>query len=201
MSDLIVIEFVTLDGVVEDPDGSAGTPAGGWAFRHGPEAVAGDKFGLGPLLDTGVLLLGRATWELFAKLWPGRTDEFSTRMNNVPKLVASRSLTSVDGWQNSSLVEDDLVEEVRRRKAHQDVIVTGSLSVVDTLAGHGLVDEYRLLVFPTMAGSGQRLRLSEDLHLGSVEQKGRAALLRYRVRVRESCTGEVRSKSGADPQR
>ena len=74
---VIVVEFVTVDGVVEDPDGSGGTATGGWAFRHGPEAVAGDKFRLGPLLDTGTLLLGRTTWELFSKLWPGRTDEFS----------------------------------------------------------------------------------------------------------------------------
>jgi dihydrofolate reductase len=179
MNNLIVIEFVTLDGVAEDPDGSGGTPAGGWAFRHGPEAVAGDKFGLGPLLDTGVMLLGRTTWELFAKLWPGRTDEFSTRMNNIPKLVASRSLTDVDAWQNSSLIEGDLVAEVRRRKEHQDVIVTGSISVVRELAEHGLVDEYRLMVFPVLAGAGQRVPLPADLRLDSVEQRGNGALLRY----------------------
>ncbi|TDV56458.1 dihydrofolate reductase family protein [Actinophytocola oryzae] len=184
MSDLTVIEFVTLDGVIEDPDGSGGTPNGGWAFRHGPEAVAGDKFLLGPLLDTGVMLLGRTTWELFAKIWPTRTDEFSTRMNNIPKLVASHSLTSVDDWQNSSLLEDDLVTTVRRRKAEQDVIVTGSISVVHELAGHDLVDEYRLLVFPSVFGTGQRLFSDHtpptDLRLSAVEQRGPAALLRYR---------------------
>ncbi|MEV6240926.1 dihydrofolate reductase family protein [Lentzea sp. NPDC051838] len=156
---------------------------GGWAFRHGPEAVAGDKFGLGPLLDTGVLLLGRTTWELFSKLWPGRTDEFSTRMNAIPKLVASRSLTDVDGWRNSSLLEGDLVTRVRELKALQDVVVTGSVSVVRQLAGAGLVDEYRLMVFPTVIGAGQRLfagRMS-DLHLISVERKGSAALMNYRT--------------------
>ncbi|MDT7788072.1 MAG: hypothetical protein QOF58_6491 [Pseudonocardiales bacterium] len=180
---LIVIEFVTLDGVAEDPDGSGGTEGGGWAFRHGPEAVAGDKFGLGPLLDTGVMLLGRTTWELFAKLWPGRTDEFSTRMNAIPKLVASRSLTEVDGWQNSSLLKGDLVTEVRELKARQDVVVTGSISVVRELAEAGLVDEYRLMVFPTVIGAGQRLfsgRMS-DLRLTSLERKGSAALMRYRT--------------------
>ncbi|MEU0879190.1 dihydrofolate reductase family protein [Lentzea sp. NPDC005914] len=186
MSDLIVIEFVTLDGVVEDPDGSGGTPGGGWAFRHGPEAVAGDKFGLGPLLDSGVMLLGRTTWELFAKIWPGRTDEFSTKMNDIPKLVASRSLTGVDGWRNSSLVGGDLVAQVRGLKAHKDVVVTGSTSVVRQLAEAGLVDEYRLMVFPTVLGTGQRLfagRMS-DLHLVSLERKGSAALLRYRTAPR-----------------
>jgi dihydrofolate reductase len=180
MNDLIVIEFVTLDGVVEDPDGSGGTAGGGWAFRHGPEAVKGDKFGLGPLLDTGVLVLGRTTWELFSRIFPSRTDEFAAKMNAIPKLVASRSLTQVDGWANSTLIEDDLVTEVRKRKAHQDVIVTGSISVVDALAEHDLVDEYRLMVFPTTVGAGRRLPLPEDLQLISVEQKGNGALLRSR---------------------
>ena len=184
MPDLIVIEFITLDGVVEDPDGSGATPTGGWAFRHGPEAAAGDKFGLGSLLDTGVLLLGRTTWELFAKIWPGRTDEFSTKMNDIPKLVASRTLTDVGGWRNSAVLQGDLVETVRRRRAEQDVIVTGSVSVVDVLARNDLVDEYRLMVFPALAGAGRRLFTDRtppgDLRLTSVEQKGVAVLLRYR---------------------
>ena len=79
MSRVIVIEFMSLDGVMDDPDGSDGSPQGGWAFRYGPEAVAGDKFGLGEVLDTGTMLLGRRTWQLFAKIWPGRDDEFSAR--------------------------------------------------------------------------------------------------------------------------
>ena len=92
MSRVVVIEFVSLDGVMHDPDGSEGSRQGGWAFRYGPEAVAGDKFGLGEVLDTGVMLLGRRTWQLFAKIWPGRDDEFSAKMNAMPKLVVSRSL-------------------------------------------------------------------------------------------------------------
>ncbi|KAA9155937.1 riboflavin biosynthesis protein RibD [Amycolatopsis acidicola] len=182
MSRLIVIEFVTLDGVIEDPDGSGATAGGGWAFRHGPEAVAGDKFELGSLLDTGVMLLGRRTWELFAKIWPGREGEFAAKMNAIPKLVASRSLTGVDGWENSSLLEGDLGTAVRGRKAEQDVIVTGSVSVVHALADEGLVDEYRLMVFPTVLGAGQQLFAKPaELRLDSVTQKGAAALLRYRV--------------------
>ncbi|HEX6353851.1 dihydrofolate reductase family protein [Actinophytocola sp.] len=155
-----------------------------WAFRHGPEAVAGDKFGLGALLDTGVMLLGRRTWELFAKIWPGRADEFATKLNNMDKLVASRSLAHASGWQNSTVIDDDLVTAVRRRKARQDVIVTGSISVVHTLARHGLIDEYRLMVFPTVVGSGSRLFTGDtaptDLRLSSIERKGAAALLWYR---------------------
>jgi dihydrofolate reductase len=181
MSDLIVIEFVTLDGVVEDPDGSGGTPAGGWAFRQDPKTVAGDKFDLGPLLDTGVLVLGRTTWEVFSKIFPGRTDEFATRMNNASKLVATRTLANADAWQNSSLIEGDLLTEVRRRKEHQDVIVTGSISVVDELTAAGLVDEYRLMVIPVMTGAGRQVSVPAELRLNSLEQKGNGALLRYRT--------------------
>ena len=184
MNRIIVIEFITLDGVIEDPDGSGGKPWGGWAFRYGPEAVAGDKFLLGDILDTGVMLLGRRSWQLFSRIWPGRTDEFSTKMNAIPKLVASRSLTSTDAWQNSSLVEDDLISTVRRRTVDQDVIVTGSLSVVGLLAEHDLIDEYRLMVLPTLAGTGRRLFTDHtrptDLRLKSVERKGAAVLLSYR---------------------
>jgi dihydrofolate reductase len=183
MNRVIVIEFITLDGVVEDPDGSAGTPGGGWAFRHGPEAVAGDKFKLGARLDTGALLLGRGTWQLFAQLWPGRSDEFSMRMNTAPKWVASRTLTDVGAWSNSRVIEGELSGEVPRLRSERDVIVIGSTSVVHTLMEHDLVDEYRLLVFPTVHGAGRRLFTSRagagDLRLVSVEQSGAVALLRY----------------------
>ena len=128
---VIVIEFITLDGVVTDPDGSGGTPAGGWAFRHGPQAIAGDIFRLGSTLDAGVLLLGRKTWQLFARLWPGRTDPFSARMNAVPKLVATRTLTDTSAWANSQILDGDLAGAVASEQ--RDVIITGSLSVVHTL--------------------------------------------------------------------
>ncbi|WP_263103424.1 hypothetical protein [Kitasatospora sp. DSM 101779] len=95
---VIVIEFITLDGVVSDPAGSGGTPLGGWAFRSGREAVAGDKFRLGSMLDEGVMLFGRETWPLFSRLWPGRDDPFAVRLNAVPKLVASRTLTDTSAW-------------------------------------------------------------------------------------------------------
>lgn len=176
-----VIEFVTLDGVVGDPDGSDGTPAGGWAFRFGPEAVAGDKFKLGPKLERGTFLLGRKTWELFSRIWPGRTDEFSMAMNRTPKLVASRSLTNLDAWHNSTLLTGDLVDEVTQR-ADTELIVIGSLGVVHALAEQDLIDEYRLLVFPTVLGEGQRLfdaAKPVDLRLVSVERSGPAVLLRH----------------------
>jgi dihydrofolate reductase len=185
---VIVIEFVTLDGIVSDPDGSAGTPLGGWAFRHGPEAVAGDKFRLGRMLDEGVLLLGRATWQLFSRLWPTRDDPFAARMNAVPKLVASRTLTHTDTsvWENSRLVEGELVDAVKRER--RDVVVAGSVSVVDRLMAADLVDEYRLLIFPTVLGTGRRLFPADGPHTEwecrAAEQAGAAVLTRYRRAAR-----------------
>src|SRR5712692_1734080 len=148
MSHVIVIEFVSLDGVMQDPDGNEGFRQGGWAFRYGPEAVTGDPFGLGEVLDTAALLLGRRTWQLFAGIWPGRDDPFSAKMNAMPKLVMSRSLERAGGWQNSTVLQGDLATEVHKRKRAHDIMVTGSVSVIRTLMVHDLVDEYRLLVFP-----------------------------------------------------
>jgi dihydrofolate reductase len=183
---VIVIQFSTLDGIVSDPDGSAGTPSGGWAFRHGPETVAGDKFRLGRVLDEGVMLLGRTTWQLFSRLWPGRDDPFATRMNAVPKLVASRTLTDVSAWANSRILEGDVVTAVKEER--RDVIVTGSVSVVHTLIAQDLVDEYRLLTFPTVLGSGRRLFPDGTppayLETLGAEPAGAAVLTRYARGVR-----------------
>jgi dihydrofolate reductase len=180
---VVVIEFVTLDGVIEDPDGSGGTPAGGWAFRFGPENVAGDKFKLGPLLEVGTLLLGRATWELFSRIWPTRTDEFAQAMNRMPKLVVSRGTPELSAWNNSTLLGGDLASEVSRVKRERVLVVAGSIGVARALAGADLVDEYRLLVFPTVIGTGERLFPEGaeplDLRLASAEGAGAAALLRY----------------------
>ncbi len=183
MSRVIVIEFVSLDGVMQDPDGSEGSRQGGWAFRYGPEAVAGDKFGLGEVLDTGAILLGRRTWQLFAKIWPGRDDEFSAKMNAMPKLVVSRSLEQADGWQNSTVLHGDLAAEVRKRKQARDIMVAGSASVVRTLIARDLVDEYRLLMFPLVLGTGTRLfpdgTASVNLALVSAQTAGPAVRLIY----------------------
>ena len=183
MSRIIVIQFTSLDGVVHDPDGAERSAHGGWAFRHGPQAVVGDKFRLGELLDTGALLLGRKTWQRFAGIWPTRDDEFSQKMNAIPKLVASRSLADVRGWSNSTLLRGDLVEEATAHKAQRDLIVAGSASVAQALMDADLVDEYRLLVFPTVIGEGTRLfepgRATTALSLVSTHEAGPAALLVY----------------------
>lgn len=179
----IVIAFSTLDGIMQDPDGSDGTPNGGWAFRHGPEAVAGDKFRMGPILNTGVMIQGRRTWEIFSRIWPSRSDDFSMALNRMSKLVASRTRTDFTAWANSSRIDGDLLEAVEKQKAQRDVVVTGSASVVHALARQDRVDEYRVLVFPTILGSGTRLfdtgLAPRDLRLVSVEKSGAAALLRY----------------------
>jgi len=129
---LVVIQFVTLDGVTQDPDGAESTRTGGWAFRSGPQAVAGDKFKLGELMEAGTMLLGRRTWEKFSGLWPARSDEFSMKMNRMRKLVVSRSLERADAWQHSQLLRGDPLEEVKKRKADGHLIVAGSYSLVQS---------------------------------------------------------------------
>ncbi|MEV6157620.1 dihydrofolate reductase family protein [Nonomuraea sp. NPDC052129] len=192
MNKVIVIQFVSLDGVMEDPDGSAGSAQGGWAFRYGPESVAGDKFELGEVLDTGVMLLGRVTWQLFSRIWSPREDEFSQKMNAIPKLVASRSLDHVEGWRNSTLLRGDLADEVAKRRQSQDVVVAGSASIVDALRTHDLIDQYRLLVFPTVLGTGRRLFDQPlGLDLASAEKVGQAARLVY---DRTSANGDQRKE-------
>jgi dihydrofolate reductase len=183
MGRIIVIEFVSVDGVVHDPDGAEGSAHGGWAFRHGPQAVAGDKFRLGEVLDTGALLLGRRTWQRFAGIWPARDDEFSRKMNEIPKLVASTTLADVGAWSNSTLLEGDLLAAAAARRAERDLVVAGSASVAHALMQADLVDEYRLLVFPIVIGGGTRLFApgfaATDLRLVSAQEAGPAALLVY----------------------
>jgi dihydrofolate reductase len=177
VSRVIVIQFVTLDGVVHDPDGADGSPGGDWAFRHGPAAVAGDKFHLGELMETGALLLGRRTWEKFADLWPARDDPFSTRMNQMRKLVVTRTVGDVSGWSNSYLA-GDLEAAVAGRD--RDLVVAGSLSVARALMRQRLIDEHRLLVFPTALGRGERLfEEPAELRLTDSEPAGPAMLLTY----------------------
>jgi dihydrofolate reductase len=159
MSKLVVTEFVTLDGVMEDPGGAEGFDRGGWAFQfdRGPE---GDKFKLDETLGADAMLLGRRTYEGFAAAWPGRTDEvgFADKMNSMPKYVVSTTLDKAE-WNNSTVIKGDIAEEVRRLKEQPggDILVAGSAQLVQTLIEHDLVDEYRLMVFPVVLGSGKRL--------------------------------------------
>ena len=159
MSKLVVSEFVTLDGVMEDPGGSEGFDRGGWAFKfeRGPE---GDKFKLDEALAADALLLGRKTYEGFAEAWPSRTDEigFADKMNTMPKFVVSTTLDEPE-WNNSTVIKGDVAAEISRLKQQpgQDLLVYGSGKLVGTLLQHDLVDELRLMVFPVVLGSGKRL--------------------------------------------
>ena len=155
MRRIVVSEFVTLDGVMEDPGGAEAFDRGGWAFQfeRGPD---GDKFKLDEVLEADALLLGRKTYEGFAKAWPTVTDEvgFAEKMNSMPKYVVSSTLESAD-WNNSTVINGDIAEEVA--KLDGNILVAGSAQLVQTLMDHDLVDEYRLMIYPVLLGSGKRL--------------------------------------------
>ncbi len=156
MKKIIVSEFLTLDGVMEDPGGSDHFERGGWAFQfeRGPQ---GDQFKLDEVMQAGALLLGRKTYEGFATAWPSRTGDFADKMNGMPKYVVSTTLDRA-GWNNSTIIKGNVAEEVAKLKAMpgQDILVAGSGRLVHTLMEHDLVDEYRLMVYPVILGKGQR---------------------------------------------
>lgn len=157
MRKVVVSEFITLDGVMEDPGGAEKFERGGWAFQfdRGPE---GDKFKLDEVMASDALLLGRVTYQGFAAAWPSRTGEFADKMNNMSKYVVSTTLEQA-GWKNSTLIKTNVADEVSRLKAMpgQDLLVAGSGQLVHTLMQHDLVDELRLMVFPVVLGLGKRL--------------------------------------------
>lgn len=157
MGDVVVVQFTTLDGVVSDPDGRWGTGHGGWAFRYGAGPVSDDKFRLGERMRSGVQLYGRRTWEHFARLWPTRSGGFADLMNAVPKYVATRTGVDPAAWSGSQAVTGDPLAWARDERDRRDVVVIGSLSLVRALAAADLVDEYRLVTFPTVVGDGDRL--------------------------------------------
>ena len=159
MSRIVVSQFVTVDGAFEDPGGSEGFERGGWAFQfeRGPE---GDQFKLDEVMTSEALLLGRVTYEGFAAAWPSRTGEFADKFNEMPKYVVSSTLDSPE-WNNSTVINGDVASEVAKLKqsgeGEGDILVNGSAQLVRTLMEHDLVDEYRLMVFPLVLGSGKRL--------------------------------------------
>ena len=159
MGRIVVTEFVSLDGVVEAPGGGENFKHGGWSFEisRGEE---GDKFKLDETMSSEALLLGRVTYEGFAAAWPSRTDEFgfADKFNSMPKYVVSSTLTDPE-WNNSTVLKGDVAAEVAKLKERHDgdIVVHGSPQLVQTLVERDLVDEYRLMVFPVVLGSGKRL--------------------------------------------
>jgi dihydrofolate reductase len=156
MRKLVVSEFVTLDGVMEDPGGAEGTPFGGWAFKveRGPD---GDRYKLDELMAADILLLGRRTYEGVAAAWPSMGDEegFADKMNSMRKAVVSSTLTNPT-WANTQVIALEDVEDLRAEDGG-DLLVAGSASLVAALLEHDLVDELRLMSFPVVAGTGRRL--------------------------------------------
>jgi len=154
---IVVTEFVSLDGVMEDPGGAESFKHGGWSFEFN-RGDEGDKFKLDETLSSEALLLGRVTYEGFAEAWPSREGEFADKFNTMPKYVVSSTLEEPE-WNNSTVLKGDVVEEVAKLRQEQDgdIVVHGSAQLVQTLIEHDLVDELRLMVFPVVLGSGKRL--------------------------------------------
>jgi dihydrofolate reductase len=150
MARIVVTEFVSLDGVMEEPRWT-------FQFERGPD---GDKFKYDELFDSDALLLGRVTYQGFAEAWPNMADDdFGKRMNSIPKYVVSAALTDAEAtWGETTLIRGDVAAEVARLKAQLDgdLLVEGSCQLVHTLIAHGLVDDYRLMLFPIILGSGKR---------------------------------------------
>src|ERR671936_591754 len=157
MAKLVVSQFVTLDGVIEDPGGAEDFERGGWAFEfdRGPE---GDKFKLDEVMAAEALLLGRVTYEGFAAAWPSRTGEFADKFNSMPKYVVSSTLENPE-WNNTTVLRGDVIEEVGTLKGQydRDVVVHGSPQLAQSLIEHDMVDALHLLVYPVVVGAGKRL--------------------------------------------
>jgi dihydrofolate reductase len=157
MGKLVVTEFVSIDGVFEDPGGVEDYEHGGWTFEY-DRGDDGNKFKLDELMDADVQLLGRKTYEGFAAAWPSREGPFADKLNNDPKVVVSTTLTDPE-WQNTTVISENVVDELRKLRDETDgaILVAGSGTLVQTLLENDLVDELRLMVFPTILGRGRRV--------------------------------------------
>ena len=157
MGRIVVTEFVSLDGVVEDPGGAEDFKYGGWSFEFS-RGDDGDKFKLDEAFEAEALLLGRVTYQGFADAWPSREGEFADKFNNMPKYVVSSTLEDPE-WNNSTVLKGDVAQEVSKLKREQDgdIVVHGSPSLVQSLLENDLVDELRLMLFPVVLGTGKRL--------------------------------------------
>jgi dihydrofolate reductase len=157
MGKIVVTEFVSLDGVFEDPGGAETYEHGGWTFEY-DRGDEGNRFKLDELMAAQVQLLGRITYEGFAEAWPSREGPFAEKLNNDPKVVVSTTLTE-PRWNNTTVISTDVVAELRKLRDRMEgsILVAGSGTLVETLLAADLVDELRLMVFPTILGRGRRL--------------------------------------------
>ncbi|HTT27905.1 MAG TPA: dihydrofolate reductase family protein [Solirubrobacteraceae bacterium] len=157
MGKLVVTEFVSLDGVFEDPGGAEDYEHGGWTFEY-DRGDDGNQFKADELMDAQVQLLGRRTYDGFAEAWPSREGPFADKINSGAKYVVSNTLTD-PSWQNTTVISGDAVAGVSKLKDETEgtILVAGSGTLVQALLAADLVDELRLMVFPTILGRGRRL--------------------------------------------
>ncbi|MEA2676830.1 MAG: hypothetical protein QOJ81_971 [Chloroflexota bacterium] len=164
MARIVLQEFLTLDGVMQGPgsadeDPSNGFDKGGWQLGFADEASG--RFVVRHLNDAAAYLLGRRTYDIFAAYWPTQDadNRIAATMNSKPKYVVSRTLSDPLSWENSTLINDDVVPRLRQLKSEVegDIVVIGSGDLSQTLMENELVDEYRLMVFPVVLGEGKRL--------------------------------------------
>jgi dihydrofolate reductase len=154
MGRIVVTEFISVDGVVEDPGGSEDFKYGAWSFDF-DRGEEGNRFKLDETRNSAALLLGRRTYEGFAEAWPQREGEFADLFNNMPKYVVSSTLTDPE-WNNSTVIGEGDVPKLKD-ELDGDIVVHGSVQLVQGLLEQGLVDELRLMVFPVVLGAGKRL--------------------------------------------
>jgi dihydrofolate reductase len=157
MGKLVVTEFVSIDGVFEDPGGSETYEHGAWTFEY-DRGDEGNKFKLDELMGSEVTLLGRVTYEGFAAAWPSREGEFADKLNADPKVVVSNTLENPE-WNNTTVISEDVVDGLKKLKNDTagTILVHGSGTLVRTLLENDLVDELRLMIFPTILGRGKRV--------------------------------------------
>ncbi len=159
MGKIVISENVTLDGVVQDPTGEEGFRHGGWFAQVGSNDREGFYMAaLDEVLRAEALLVGRRSYEFLAARWPSRTGELADRMNSIPKYVVSSTLED-PGWNNSTVIKGDAVNEVSnlKERLNGEIVVPASLQLVRTLIEKDLVDELRLMVYPFVLGAGERL--------------------------------------------
>ncbi|PWU23263.1 MAG: pyrimidine reductase [Candidatus Rokuibacteriota bacterium] len=173
MATIVVTEFLSVDGVMEDPGGAEDYEHGGWTFEI--DRGEGDQFKLEETRESDALLLGRVTYEGFAAAWPSREGEFADKFNSMPKYVVSSTLEE-PGWSNTTVLTGNAAEAVEqlRRDGEGTIVVHGSARLVRTLVEHNLVDELRLMIFPVVLGEGRRL-------FGQTGPKQRLQLVESRV--------------------
>jgi dihydrofolate reductase len=157
MGRLVVTEFVSVDGVFEDPGGAEGYEHGGWTFEY-DRGEEGNTFKLDEVMEAEVQLLGRVTYEGFAAAWPSRDGPFADKLNSDEKYVVSTTLTDPQ-WENTTVIDSNVTERIAALKEDTEgvILVAGSGTLVGTLLDADLVDELRLMVFPTILGRGRRL--------------------------------------------